>query len=292
MIRHPRTLVAASLATVACGVLVAWNGQATAQIDPGKRCATPTPAAKEILEAEKTLARFAGETPEAIVTIPVYFHVVSKGTGVSNGDITTQMINDQITVLNEAYAGNTGGFGTNFRFQLVAVTRTLNATWFNASQGSSAEVQMKNTLRQGTKGTLNVYSKSAAGYLGWATFPWEYAGNPGYDGVVIDYASVPGGSFVPYNLGDTGTHEVGHWLGLYHTFQGGCTTSNDLVSDTPAERSPAYGCPVGRDSCKGRSFSGADPIRNFMDYTDDACMFEFTGGQSTRMDSAWAAYRQ
>lgn len=218
-------------------------------------------------------------------TINVYFHVISSGSSASSGNISATAINDQISVLNSAFA--TWGWS----FNLVSVTRTTNATWFNGCYGSS-ESAMKNALRQGTADDLNIYTcNPSGGTLGYATFPSSYSSSPRLDGVVLLYSSLPGGSAAPYNQGDTGTHEVGHWMGLYHTFQGGCSTNGDFVSDTPAERSPAYGCPTGRNSCTGTRYPGNDPITNFMDYTDDSCMFQFSGGQDARMDAQFTAYR-
>ena len=219
-------------------------------------------------------------------TIPVYWHVINNGTSLANGNIPDSQIAAQISMLNAAYAS------TGWQFQLVSTDRTTNATWYTCS-GGTCESQMKNALRQGSADDLNIYSNNmGGGLLGWATFPSSYASSPKMDGVVLLYSSVPGGTAAPYNLGDTGTHEVGHWMGLYHTFQGGCArkaTGGDGVADTPAEKSPAYGCPVGRNSCA--SIAGNDPIENFMDYTDDSCMDRFSAGQDTRMDSMFTTYR-
>jgi hypothetical protein len=243
-------------------------------------------------QIEEYVSRFGNPGVDGTLTIPVVVHVIRNSSG--GGDVSDTRIGWQIDVLNDSFdGGSVGGVNTSFRFVLQATTRSNNNSWYTAGPGSSAETQMKNALRQGGAGTLNIYMNNpGGGYLGWATFPWSYASQPMKDGVVVLSGSVPGGNAAPYNLGDTATHEVGHWLGLYHTFQGGCNGSGDLVADTPAEKSAAFGCPVGRDSCRsGRNAAGVDPITNFMDYTDDSCMYLFTTGQSTRMDTMWGTYR-
>ncbi len=260
------------------------------------RCATAKLSEAQIAEIERQVAVFRENQKAANGgydldvtggTIPVYWHVIRSGTAASQGNIPDSQITAQINVLNAAYAS------WGWSFNLVATTRTTNSSWYTCT-GGSCESAMKNALRQGSADDLNIYSNNmGGGLLGWATFPSSYAGNPKNDGVVILYSSLPGGSAAPYNLGDTATHEVGHWMGLYHTFQGGCarnaTNGGDLVGDTPAEKSPAYGCPIGRNSCA--NIAGNDPIENFMDYTDDSCMFQFTSGQDTRMDSQFTTYR-
>ncbi len=267
-------------------------------IAAGHRCGTPHVDDERGAEIDRHIAanrggaaasKRPGEPPPPPLvtggTIDVYVHVITNASGV--GGVTQGEISGQIGVLNNAFAS------TGWSFRLVQTTVTANNAWYTMTPGSVAEREAKAALRRGTAASLNIYLANIGdGLLGWATFPSDYAADPQRDGVVVLTSSLPGGSAAPYNQGDTATHEVGHWMGLYHTFQGGCArkdSGGDLVADTPAERSPAFGCPVGRDSCTG--IAGLDPIRNFMDYTDDSCMNQFSAAQDVRMDSAYSAYR-
>lgn len=229
----------------------------------------------------------------ASIYIPVYVHVINKGPGEANGDISDAKIKEQILALNWAFGGAQNGYDeiTPFFFNLQGIDRTTNASWYTMSQGSAAEAQAKAALHIGDASVLNLYLARPNISLGWATAPLNYYNSPQMDGVVIANHTLPGGT-APYNLGDNAVHEVGHWMGLLHTFEGGCgkndAYSGDRVADTPAEKSPAYGCPTKRDTCTS---AGNDPIYNFMDYTDDSCMTEFTTGQTDRMVYYWTAHR-
>jgi hypothetical protein len=108
------------------------------------------------------------------------------------------------------------------------------------------------------------------------------------DGCVNLADSLPGGSATRFNEGATAIHEIGHYLGLYHVFQGGCASPGDSVSDTPPQKTLSSGCPVGQDSCPG---GGVDSIHNWMDYSDDSCLDRFTAGQVTRATSLFDQLR-
>ena len=220
-------------------------------------------------------------------TVDVYFHVITDG---ALGNLTTKQIDAQIAVLNKTFGGREGGTATGFTFSLAGITRTENAKWFGSKPG--AEHEMKKALKQGDDSDLNVYSTSGGGFLGWAYYPNITETNQAYlDGVLLNWRTLPGASTDyagRYDLGETLTHEAGHWLNLAHTFEGGCNEPGDFVDDTPAQASPTSGCPEGRDSCPA---PGLDPIHNYMDYSYDSCYTQFTPGQTQRARDAWLLYR-
>jgi hypothetical protein len=266
----------------------------TAAAPPNKeRCGTRQPSLEEAEQIEARITR-VGKKVKVTDTIPVWVHVISKGAGYANGVLPEDMIRKQIKVLDDSFSGATGGAGTGLGFQLAGITRTTNATWFDSMAiDFEVELEAKRALHRGGPETLNIYTVDGGPYLGFAYYP-SILSSPDFailDGLVLDWRSLPGGTFDIYSEGDTAPHEVGHWLALYHTFDGKCGSKGDYVSDTASEFSPAFLCPVGRDTCTGASKPGVDPIFNFMDYTQDSCMYMFTPGQTARMRAAWAAFR-
>jgi hypothetical protein len=250
------------------------------ELQRGVRCATPHVTREQAAAVESVLRQYRKQRPPGGgggTAIPVVFHVIHNGV---EGNVPDALLDAQLQVLNQAFAGS------GYSFTLQAINRVQNKQWFT---GCYASQKFKRDLAVDPANTLNFYTcKPKGNILGYAYLPWSFAETDYRHGVVVLYSSLPGGGAEPYDEGDTGTHEVGHYLGLLHTFQGGCNEPGDEVADTPAEASAAFGCPTGRDTCAA---AGLDPITNFMDYTDDACMFEFTSGQGTRMDDIVSVYK-
>jgi hypothetical protein len=251
----------------------------------GRSCGTPdvspaqADAARGIVRAQRLRSR-DGRTVGG--TIDVAFHNIL---GHGEGFVSRRTFVEQIQVMNERYAGS------GFTFRLRSIDRIDRQPWFNMLPGNGAEKQAKMALAIDPAHTLNVYTCSPGqGLLGWAYFPFT----PGltedsfYHGVVIHYGSLPDGFIPNYNLGLTLVHETGHYLGLFHTFQGGCVAPGDYIDDTPFEASPAFGCPIGRNTCEE---PGDDPIHNYMDYTYDDCYTEFTPLQIAWTQAIVPVYR-
>ena len=303
-----RVLLAATAASllvlgVAPAALAAQTGAAASRCVDRHAVASPQSRARDDIRAPAVdqLQRWIKAHPRlasaaaarstaavAAVTVEVWVHVIRKDTTVAGGNIPAARITNQIKVLNDSYAGATGGAATGFSFHLAGVTRTTNQKWFNMT-GGGKDRAMKEALKVGGPETLNIYTaKLGQSLLGYAYFAQDAAKIGVLDGVVVHFGTLPGGGLGIYSLGDTATHEVGHWLNLFHTFEGGCNGNGDFVADTAPEASPAFNCPTGRDTCTG---GGPDPITNFMDYTQDSCMFAFSPGQASRMQQAWTAFR-
>ena len=283
----PATALTSSPKAAAC--VDGHDHAANARVRKGAKADEPAPFAgtgEQYVKLDNAPTLAVGE-----VTVPTVFHlVVPVGTSDARKAELESMTQAQMDVLNTAYAGQNDGAvaASPFQFRLDDVQVHENDAWYAVTPGS-VEKEMKAATRVGGKETLNIWSANIGDdLLGWATFPARKLTTN--DGVVILDESMPGGDAGIYSLGDTLTHEVGHWLALYHTFQGGCHGKGDQVADTPAEAGPQFNCPPdSTDSCL--KSAGTDPIHNFMDYTQDSCMYQFTAGQVARMSDAWNEYR-
>jgi PKD repeat protein len=288
----------------------------------GGRCGTPAPKIPMVLAPvahgfpdcsdSATIINPAYNDGRAFV-IQVVFHLIQKTDG--TGNITDDQVKSQIQVLNDDYqaAANTHGApGNNAGIKFVlarfdptgnptnGIERVTNDTYF--SEGDAGTSAMKTALHWDTSRYLNVYSSGldSVGLLGYATFPWDRttnASNTAVDGVVLTYQSVGvNPAYTPYDLGASATHEIGHWFGLYHPFQGGCAgtgatayTAGDLISDTPRDSTSHSGCTVTPSDCGDAGLFV--PIENYMEYTDDSCMTEFTVEQVNRARCGIVHYR-
>ena len=248
----------------------------------GVRCGTaPTPndvlsQVQNAIENNKSQRR----TSRNMVNVQVAFHVIYASNGA--GNISNDMIIDQIEVLNDAYAPY------DIVFTLVSVDYTMNDSWYNDME--QYESAYKQQLHVDPVHHLNIYTGNMPGLLGWSYMPYSWPENSYMHGVCLLYSCLPGGTAYPYNAGDTATHEVGHYLGLSHTFLNGCSATNDNVADTPQENdgNNIYSC-NNTDTCPNDP--GMDPVHNYMTYTDDACLNQFTDGQGERMENMIATYR-
>jgi len=249
-----------------------------------RTCGTSDPTDDELEMSDEVVRKWKKKgrrSRKTEIVVPIYWHVITFS---GLGSIPDDVINKAVQVLNDAYT-------PHFSFKLNDTDHTETKDWF---YGDKRDGEMKRSLRKGGCNALNVYTNDAAGEsLGYAQFPWKCKAkdNPDSgDGVVIDYRTVPGGSLLHFNIGHTLTHEVGHWLGLYHTFHGGnCRRDGDHVDDTPPQKFANYDCDSSLDTCK--KYPGKDPINNFMNYTPDRCYEEFTNGQFERMIAIWNEYR-
>lgn len=220
-----------------------------------------------------------------IINIPVYVHVVYSN---SSQNISSTQITSQINVLNQDFrkANNDLNLPAGSTFENdatdVEIEFTLSNTFRYANSRTSwgTRDEVKAAYPPVTPSThLNIWvAEIGGGILGYAQFP---GGASATDGVVISpqYFGTTGTVQAPFNGGRTATHEVGHYLNLRHIWGDGRCRQDDFVTDTPTSDGPNYGCPsFPTVNCKT-----TDMTMNYMDYTNDACMYMFTDGQRNRM---------
>ncbi len=298
------------------GVMMAQAPQricAAMDVDARMKAEDPTYAAnREAIETftQNYIATNAGAGERTVVTIPIVFHVVYN---VAAENISDAQIMSQLTVLNQDYRKTNTDAGTapaafaalaadcEVQFCLATTDPSGNpTTGITRTSTTKTSFSTDDKVKYTSQGGHDIWDRNkylniwvcdlGSGLLGYAQFP---GGAAATDGVVIDYAYTGSGgtATAPYDLGRTATHEVGHWLNLYHIWGDdgtGCGGS-DLVADTPNQADETYGCPAGTIRISCSNGPNGDMYQDYMDYTDDACMVMFTAGQKTRMQALFAA---
>ena len=246
-----------------------------------------------------------------VVDIPLVIHVLHNGEPIGTGpNITDAQVLSQVTVMNQDFRnmvgtpGESTAGGVDVEVNFVMAQRTPDGcptngiNRVNICQDGTDQAAVNSWKAQTIWDRdlyMNMWSSKYVGdlngILGFAQFP---GGPANTDGVSAghtffgssDYDDGTFNTAPPYDKGRTMTHEVGHYLGLFHTFQGGCGGAGDGIADTPAVDAPNYGCPTGHVSC-----GTTDMIENYMDYTDDLCMNTYTAGQKAVVQAVLAGSR-
>ena len=206
-----------------------------------------------------------------------------------NGLVSTEVIEEQTEVLNNAY----NDFG--YTFVTSNIDSAVNAGWYYATDSHKFEtgqwdntdqyLAMAQAMTIDVTQSINYFWTGARQTSGLGVHPWSFPEDDSRHGLFCGNYTIPGGE-PGLNLGITGVHEVGHYLGLYHTFENGCSSPGDEVEDTPYQSEANYSCPTSNYSC-----GSYDDIGNYMDYMDDECLTHFTQGQKDRIDWAIETYR-
>ncbi|KJZ74772.1 hypothetical protein HIM_05889 [Hirsutella minnesotensis 3608] len=266
-------------------------------------CGTSEPppsllAANQQLAASNNLTRRAAAPPPPRTNIDVYMHIIAASE-TSPENLNDATIKKQMDVLNDNFKS------TAFSFTLRGTDRTFDKKLADLMLAKELEtvnvppeiLDMKKKLRKGGFSAINIYVTKLDSVGGAATLP-NYLSDiskNGYilDGINMNAKAFPGGDYKAgpslMNEGKALTHEVGHWFGLVHTFQGGCGGEGDTIDDTPPQEKPSEGCPVGKRSCGNKV---EDAVHNFMDYSSDSCRTEFSPGQIARLFQLWDRYRR
>lgn len=219
---------------------------------------------------------------ERVVTVSLH---IAYDNRTKEGYLDDESIRYQMRRLENAFS--------DFTFVLRDVNRYPDASFLKTCLlYEDEEFKLLNRQPQDGPDVMYVYvCHPSSSPIGWSYFPWDYELWSQYDSVMISYEEFPYHNYTEYQ-GGTLVHEVGHWLGLYHPFEGGCELGDD-VADTPAMLEPRYDClyfgEEPPDSCPDQP--GKDLVTNFMDYLDDECSLAFTPGQEDRMRQAWDVYR-